>query len=295
MACDSNAYALLYRLRGDSVVSVFTVRQQVPVRDLCLFRGKGPWQGSASPLNLPYGKAFGYCELIDEHHILLDAWTDQNGRWNIVCNHYCEACGSYVVDAVRRFAGDFEKPVAEAAGSPPREDTASRCRFASAQTRNRSHRRPEVELRTACLERLHRLRANKRCRTRFTPSFRDAVAWPELVSSWPGRATIFLWATLVTPIHIGFAAETPNPRGDAPHAAPNRSFSQSQATPNRERNPHPAGLPPLRHRRFDECLPQNPRRPLVVNRSRAAFVPFASASTRKLGRQVKPRRFSRGR
>jgi hypothetical protein len=295
MACDSDAYALLYRLRGDSVVSVFTVRQQVPVRDLCLFRGKGPWQGSASPLNLPYGKAFGYCELIDEHHILLDAWTDQNGRWNIVCNHYCEACGSYVVDAVRRFAGDFEKPAAEAARSPLREDATSRCRFAYAQTRSWSRRRPEVALRTACLERLRLLRANKRCQARFPPSFRGAVAWPELVSSWPGRVTIFLWATLVTPIHIGFAAATPNPGDDAPHAAPNRSFSRSQATSNRERSAHSVGLPPLRHRRFDECLPQNPRRPLVVNRSLAAFVPFASASTRKLGRQVKPRRFSRGR
>lgn len=89
-------YSVLYRVYSDRYLTVRCVRQRCPERDLYSFQGRGPWGEGVSLRDLPYGQAFFYCALVDEYAMVLDAWTDTRGRWNIICSHYCPDCGERV-------------------------------------------------------------------------------------------------------------------------------------------------------------------------------------------------------
>lgn len=107
-------YSVLFRVYSDQYLTVRSVRQHCPARDLYSFQGHGPWGEGVSLRDLPYGQAFSYCEVVDEYSMVLDAWTDTRGRWHIICSHYCRDCG----DRVRAILCSLASPPKASAGDP---------------------------------------------------------------------------------------------------------------------------------------------------------------------------------
>ncbi|MFM7073703.1 MAG: hypothetical protein ACKO38_18095 [Planctomycetota bacterium] len=172
-----DSYTLLYSIYDDPQVAVRALRQKCPERDLCLLRGNSSWGEGVALRDLPYGASLNYCEIVDEHNLLLDAWTDTKGRWNVVCNHFCPACGDRVLLAVRRIVGIGKESTFAADVSPT-------CGTAGPTARRVApaiHRRP-------------------------------SLAKTRNMNVWKGCLTIFLGATLASPIRIGFERDTPDPR-----------------------------------------------------------------------------------
>lgn len=172
-----DSYTLLYPIYGDRHVAVRALRQKSPERDLCLLRGNASWGEGISLRDLPYGASLDYCEIVDEHNLLLDAWTDTKGRWNVVCNHFCPACGDRVVRAVFRIVGAGTESTFATDASP----TCWTARPNAGRVAPAIHRRP-------------------------------SLAESRKQNVWKAGLTIFLGATLASPIPIGLERETPNPR-----------------------------------------------------------------------------------
>lgn len=175
-----DSYMLLYPIYRDRHIAVRALRQKSPERDLCLLRGNSSWGEGVALRDLPYGASLDYCEIVDEHNLLLDAWTDTNGRWNVVCNHFCPACGDRVFRAILRIVGTGKESTFAA-------EASSTC-----GTPGPNHRRvaPAIDRRLLLAE-----------------SRQQNV--------WKACLTIFLGATLASPIPIGLERETPNPRIDS--------------------------------------------------------------------------------
>jgi hypothetical protein len=107
-------YTVLYPIRNKKDFAVMAVRQKCPERDLCLLRGMAPLGEGVSIYDLPYGEVFDYCEIVDEYLMVLDTWNDKKGRWNIICNHYCDSCGPRVLNALSRLATEAKRSLAQA-------------------------------------------------------------------------------------------------------------------------------------------------------------------------------------
>lgn len=172
-----DSYTLLYPIYGDRHVAVRALRQKSPERDLCLLRGNASWGEGVLLGDLPYGASLDYCEIVDEHNLLLDAWTDTKGRWNVVCNHFCPACGDRVFRAVLRIVGTGKESTFAA-------EASSTCGTAGLNDRRVA---PAIDRRLSLAEsRKHNV--------------------------WKACLMTFLGATLASPIPIGLERETPNPQ-----------------------------------------------------------------------------------
>ncbi|MEY4181113.1 MAG: hypothetical protein RLY70_4688 [Planctomycetota bacterium] len=220
-------YTVLYPIRNKKDFAVMAVRQKCPERDLCLLRGMAPLGEGVSIYDLPYGEVFDYCEIVDEYLMVLDTWNDKKGRWNIICNHYCDSCGPRVLNALSRLATEAKRSLAQALERATRLEFDLPERSIAIPRRLSQQDWPEERLWGELLDELDFQGWNGLVRKAFCVDRIRAGGWASILNCWPAHATIFLWATLATPSRFGPRMELPIHRsaGLASALAPTRKIT----------------------------------------------------------------------
>jgi hypothetical protein len=242
-------YTILYRVYTDRHVTVRTLRQRSPERDLYVFQGTGPWGEGVSLRDLPYGEAFAYCAIVDEYCMVLDAWTDRKGRWNIVGNHFCNECGGRVLATMRDLAEPSKNPRAANGAAGPAGSDPPATAFQAIDAHGLPMPSPRRRLPWVAIDEPSAAYREPPAQPLPDEARNDRSPWPEeelvadwrellegsgspenrcetagwhrwhpsdmavSASCWLGRAAIFLWATLATPSRLALAASPPEDIG----------------------------------------------------------------------------------
>jgi len=207
MQCAREIYTVLYQIRKKKDFAVIAVRQKCPERDLCLLRGMAPLGEGVSICDLPYGEVFDYCEIVDEYLMVLDTWNDKKGRWNIICNHYCDSCGPRVLNALSRLAAEAKRSLAQGSQLATHLEVELPERSTAIPRRLSQQDWPEEGLWGELLEEMDIQGWNGLVRKAFCVDRMRRRGWASILNCWPAHATIFLWATLATPIRFGLRME----------------------------------------------------------------------------------------